>query len=61
MSNSEIPLVLDALNLTANVHNKGEIQRLKEGLAERDRRIEELERRLKKVELGLGAAGAERG
>lgn len=61
MSNSEIPLVLDALNLTANVHNKGEIQRLKEGLAERDRRIEDLERRLKRVELGLGAAEAERG
>jgi len=50
MVNSEIPLVLDALNLTANVHNKCEIQVLKERLAERDRKIAELEGRLMRLE-----------
>jgi len=34
MANSELPLVLDALNLTANLHNKSEIQRLKKRLDE---------------------------
>jgi hypothetical protein len=37
MANSELPLVLDALNLTANLHNQSEIQRLK-------RRLDELEK-----------------
>lgn len=43
MANSELPLVLDALNLTANVHNKGEIQKLK-------RRLDALEKSLTKVD-----------
>jgi hypothetical protein len=40
MANSELPLVLDALNLTANLHNQSEIQRL-------ERRLEELEKNLR--------------
>ncbi|MGH9920673.1 MAG: hypothetical protein ACRD6W_17610 [Nitrososphaerales archaeon] len=39
MSNSESPLVLDALNLTANVHNKSEIDELKERLARLEKRV----------------------
>ncbi len=50
MVNSDIPLVLDVLNLTANVHNKGEIIVLWKMLAERDRKIGELEERLKMLE-----------
>jgi len=38
MANSELPLVLDAMNLTANLHNKSEIQRLK-------KRLDELEKK----------------
>lgn len=40
MANSEVPLVFDALNLTANLHNQSEIQKLK-------RRLDELEKSLK--------------
>jgi len=43
MGNSEVALLLDALNLMANVHNKGQLVRLKG-------RIEEIEERLAKLE-----------
>ncbi len=39
MSNSELPLVLDALNLTANIHNKSEVEELKERLARLERKL----------------------
>lgn len=43
MSNSQIALLLDALNLMANVHNKSQLARLK-------KRLETLEERLAKLE-----------
>jgi len=53
MSNAELPLVLDTLNLTANVYNKGEIEKLRKALEEKDSRIIELEERLTKLEKAL--------
>jgi hypothetical protein len=50
MGNSDIPLVLDALNLTANVHNQKEIQHLKAELDGRDKKIAALEERLIRLE-----------
>lgn len=43
MGNSEVALLLDALNLMANVHNKSQNERL-------ERRVEGLEERLTKIE-----------
>lgn len=43
MSNSEVALLLDALNLMANVHNKGQLAQLRG-------RVEEIEDRLAKLE-----------
>ncbi len=51
IGNSEAPFILDALNLTANVHNKSEVQRLKSDLKEKDKKIADLERRLSKLEI----------
>jgi len=50
MGNSETPLVLDALNLTANVHNSGAIAELREALLDGERRLEALEERLRRLE-----------
>lgn len=50
MGNSEAPLVLDALNLTANVHNSGAIEELREAVLEGARRMEALEERLRRLE-----------
>lgn len=50
MGNSETPLVLDALNLTANIHNSGAIAELREALLEREKRLEALEERLRRLE-----------
>jgi hypothetical protein len=50
MGNSELPLVLDALNLTANVHNSGAIAELRNALEERDGRIGALEERVRRIE-----------
>lgn len=49
MANSNIPTVLDALNLTANVHNRKMIQHLIRQLQERDQALEELKRRLEEL------------
>lgn len=43
MSNSEVALLLDALNLMANVHNKSQLAQLKG-------RVEEIEERLARLE-----------
>jgi hypothetical protein len=51
MGNSETPLVLDALNLTANIHNSGAIAELREALLEREKRMEALEERLRRLEV----------
>jgi hypothetical protein len=61
MGNSEVPLVLDALNLTANVHNRGAIELLREGLRERDSRIAALEERLRRLEVRSASAEGEEG
>lgn len=50
MGNSETPLVLDALNLTANVHNSGAIAELRAALLESERKMEALEERLRRLE-----------
>ena len=64
MSNSELPLVLDALNLTANVHNRGAIAEMKESAAQNALRIALLEERITEIESllsSLGSADAKRG
>ena len=50
MSNAEIPFVLDALNLTANVHIKAEIITLKQRLEESQLVVRKLEEKLKVLE-----------
>jgi hypothetical protein len=50
MGNSETPLVLDTLNLTANIHNSGAIEALREDLLEGEKRMEVLEERLRRLE-----------
>jgi len=50
MGNSETPLVLDALNLTANIHNSGAIEELREASLECAKRMEALEERLRRLE-----------
>lgn len=50
MGNSETPMVLDALNLTANIHNSGAIAELREALLEGERRMGALEERLRRLE-----------
>ncbi|MEM0117970.1 MAG: hypothetical protein QXX17_03050 [Conexivisphaerales archaeon] len=42
MANSQLPLVLDAMNLTANVHNSAEIEKLAEEVRELKAAVEEL-------------------
>jgi hypothetical protein len=58
MGNAELPLVLDALNLTANIHNSGALEELREALEEKDRRIAALEERIRRVEAGLASPAA---
>lgn len=50
MGNAELPLVLDALNLTANIHNSGTLEELRETLREKERRIAALEERVRRLE-----------
>ena len=50
MSNSELPLVLDAMNLTANVHNKSCIGELERKIEESKAKLSALEVRLEKLE-----------
>lgn len=45
MSNSELALLLDALNLTANVHNKSQLARLRKRLDTMEERLATLESR----------------
>jgi hypothetical protein len=53
MGNAELPSILDALNLTANIYNKGEIEKLKKMLEERDDKIKEMEGKLAELEKAL--------
>jgi hypothetical protein len=55
MGNSELPLVLDALNLTANVHNSGAIAEMKETATQNALRIESLEARINRIEAMLAS------
>lgn len=50
MAASGIPAVLDVMNLTANAHNRGEIEALKRDLAEKDARIKVLEAKIAALE-----------
>ncbi|MCP8318622.1 MAG: hypothetical protein L6N95_02185, partial [Candidatus Methylarchaceae archaeon HK01B] len=50
MGNSNIPTVLDGLNLSANIHNRKLIELLNRRLKEKDRVIEELKERLVDLE-----------
>jgi len=49
MSNSNMPTVLDALNITANIHNR-KIIALWRKLEEKDKVIEKLQRRIEALE-----------
>jgi len=57
MANAEAPLVIDALNLTANVSNRGKIEELRRELERRDATISALEERVRRLE-GKDAGGA---
>jgi len=50
MAASGIPIALDVMNLTANAHNKGEIDALKRELAEKEARIKALEAKVAALE-----------
>ena len=50
MNNSNIPVVVDALNITANIHNRKIIASLKRRLEEKDKLIEEIQRRIDVLE-----------
>jgi len=50
MANSGLPLVIDNLNLMANLHNKSKINLLKKMIEEKDQKIRELEKRIVKLE-----------
>jgi len=54
MSNSKVPVTLDAMNLMANVHNKKRVEELRRALEER---IRELEDRMERLEGLVGARG----
>ncbi len=60
MVNAEVPLVLDVMNLTANIHNRGKIEEMKKELERRGTAIAALEERVRRLE-GRGAGGAEGG
>lgn len=50
MGNSGVPVVLDSLNLVANLHNRKMIQYIIKKLERRDQLIEELQKRIETVE-----------
>jgi hypothetical protein len=50
MAASGIPIALDVMNLTANAHNRGEIEALKRDLAEKEARIKALEAKVAVLE-----------
>jgi RecA/RadA recombinase len=54
MGNSNLPTVIDALNITANIHNRKLIELLRRRLEERERVIQELQRRLEALEARVG-------
>ena len=54
MGDSNLPTVVDALNITANIHNRKLIEALRRRLEEQERVIQELQRR---VEALVGGAG----
>ncbi len=53
MAASGIPAVLDVMNLTANAHNRGEIEDLKREIAEKESRIKALEAKVNGLESRL--------
>lgn len=60
MGNAEVPLVLDALNLTANVYNRGRIEEMRRELERRNLAIAALEGRISRLEgraKGSGGTG----
>jgi len=46
MGNSNLPTVVDALNITANIHNRKLIEALRRRLEEQEKAIQELQRRV---------------
>jgi hypothetical protein len=46
MANSQLPLVLDAMNLTANVHNTAELTQVRKEMDSLRQRLDDLERKL---------------
>lgn len=50
LSNSEIQSLMDSLNLLANLHNRSKIEALEKALKDKEKEIEELKRKLSKLE-----------
>jgi len=59
MGNSNMPTVLDRLNLSANLHNRKLIELMNQRLKEKDREIEELKERLAELEAQIMSKAGE--
>ena len=57
MGNSNLPTVVDALNITANIHNRKLIEALRRRLEEQEKVILELQRRVEALANLVGGAG----
>jgi len=56
MGNSNLPTVVDALNITANIHNRKLIEALRRRLEEQEKAIQELQRRVEALSNLVGGA-----
>lgn len=61
MGNSNMPTVLDKLNLTANIHNRKLIEIFKRKLEEKEKVIEELKRDLAELKAQIMSKAGEKG
>jgi len=55
MGNANLPTVIDALNITANIHNRKILESLRRRLEEKERIIEELRHRIEVLEARVGS------
>lgn len=55
MGNSNLPTVVDALNITANIHNRKLVESLRRRLEEKEKEIQELRRRVEGLEARIQA------
>jgi hypothetical protein len=61
MGNSNLPTVIDALNITANIHNRKVVEHLRGRIEEYERKLQELSRRVEELEAHLRVVGEMRG